>query len=103
MALYLAIVLDWAIFLKMTFWLQNFIITPLSLLELVGIIFIGASLATAQFAVSHEVMHRPGQLYRVVATVHMSMNYYCHFTYQHLYGHHRAVATPEDPSTARKG
>ncbi len=26
-----------------------------------------------------------------------------HFTYEHLYGHHRRVATPEDPATAQKG
>lgn len=26
-----------------------------------------------------------------------------HFTYEHLYGHHRKVATPEDPASAPKG
>lgn len=24
-----------------------------------------------------------------------------HFTYEHLYGHHKRVATPEDPATSR--
>ena len=33
----------------------------------------------------------------------MSKNLYMHFTYEHLYGHHRKVATPEDPATSIKG
>lgn len=30
----------------------------------------------------------------------MSKNLYTHFTYEHLYGHHRKVATPEDPASS---
>ena len=26
-----------------------------------------------------------------------------HFTYEHIFGHHRKVATPEDPASAAKG
>ena len=26
-----------------------------------------------------------------------------HFTYEHLYGHHKRVATPEDPASAEQG
>lgn len=33
----------------------------------------------------------------------MSKNLYMHFTYEHLYGHHRKVATPEDPASAGQG
>lgn len=33
----------------------------------------------------------------------MMKNLYMHFTYEHLYGHHRKVATPEDPASASKG
>jgi alkane 1-monooxygenase len=33
----------------------------------------------------------------------MVKNLYMHFTYEHLYGHHRRVATPEDPASAEKG
>ena len=48
-------------------------------------------------------MHKPGKFYRVLATIHQSKRFYMHFTHHHLYGHHRDVATYEDPSTARKG
>ena len=30
----------------------------------------------------------------------MMKNLYMHFAYEHLYGHHRKVATPEDPASA---
>lgn len=33
----------------------------------------------------------------------MIKNLYMHFTYEHLFGHHRRVATPEDPASAEKG
>jgi alkane 1-monooxygenase len=33
----------------------------------------------------------------------MSKNLYMHFTYEHLFGHHRRVATPEDPASSRQG
>lgn len=32
----------------------------------------------------------------------MIKNLYMHFSYEHIYGHHRNVATPEDPATAPK-
>ena len=32
----------------------------------------------------------------------MSKNLYMHFTYEHIFGHHRRVATPEDPASATK-
>ena len=33
----------------------------------------------------------------------MSKNLYMHFTYEHIYGHHRRVGTPEDPATSVLG
>lgn len=30
----------------------------------------------------------------------MGKNLYTHFTYEHIYGHHRRVGTPEDPASA---
>jgi alkane 1-monooxygenase len=33
----------------------------------------------------------------------MIKNFYMHFTIEHLYGHHKKVATPDDPATSQKG
>jgi alkane 1-monooxygenase len=96
-------ILDWAMFVKICIVMQNFTLSWSTLVELVGIIFIASNLSSAQFAVAHEVMHKPGKFYRYLATLHMLKLCYTHFTYHHLYRHHQQVATPADPSTARKG
>jgi alkane 1-monooxygenase len=31
----------------------------------------------------------------------MIKNLDMHFAYEHIYGHHKRVATPEDPATAK--
>jgi alkane 1-monooxygenase len=48
-------------------------------------------------------MHKPGNFYKILGTLHTSKFFYMHFTYHHLYRHHVWVGTPLDPSTARKG
>src|SRR6266446_5529382 len=53
--------------------------------------------------VAHELMHRPGRLRRSVAEVQMGLLSYPHFCIEHVEGHHRYVATPRDPATARLG
>ncbi len=35
-----------------------------------------------------------------MGTIIMSKLLYIHFTYEHLWGHHKKVATPEDPASA---
>ena len=53
--------------------------------------------------VSHEIMHKRDKLSRVVGTVNMAKNMYMHFFLEHIYGHHKNVATPLDPATAKFG
>ncbi len=49
----------------------------------------------------YELLHKPG-FKRVIGTLHMVKTLDIHFTYEHIYGHHRKVATPEDPASAEK-
>lgn len=70
--------------------------------QLMGYIFILSNLEAVQFAIAHEIFHKNG-IHRYTGTIHMVKNLYMHFTYEHLYGHHRRVATPEDPASAEKG
>lgn len=62
-----------------------------------------SNLYAAQFSVTHELMHKPGKFYKILATAHMVKFYYMHFTYHHLERHHYEVATPSDPSSSVKG
>ena len=77
-------------------------ITVTSVFNLLGLVFIIFNVNAAQFAVAHEAMHKPGWR-RVLGTLHMLKTLNMHFTYEHVFGHHRKVATPEDPASAEKG
>lgn len=52
---------------------------------------------------AHELVHRTSALERALGEVLLVAVSYPHFTVAHVYGHHRHVATPLDPATARLG
>lgn len=103
MALYATMVMDWLLFFKAMHLFSTVELTFSNTLNLVAFIFIFSNLNAVQFAVAHEIFHKSGTFNRYLGTVHMVKNLYMHFTYEHLYGHHRKVATPEDPASAEKG
>ncbi len=51
----------------------------------------------------HELGHKKGQLERVLARVVLAVPAYGHFAVEHNRGHHRYVATPDDPASSRMG
>jgi alkane 1-monooxygenase len=53
--------------------------------------------------VAHELMHRKHWLPRAGAEILMTSVSYTHFCIEHVLGHHRTVATPDDPATSRRG
>lgn len=53
--------------------------------------------------VAHELMHRRGRAERALAEVLMMATSYTHFCVEHVLGHHKHVATPGDPASARRG
>ncbi|KAL0489832.1 alkane 1-monooxygenase [Acrasis kona] len=60
------------------------------------------STAPAQ-AVGHELIHRLNTVDRMLGKFLFSLTMYSHFATEHVYGHHKNVATHKDPATARKG
>ena len=56
----------------------------------------GATIITT----AHELIHKQPKLERWTGSLLLSSVWYATFTPEHLYGHHRHVATPEDGSTA---
>ena len=52
---------------------------------------------------AHELMHQKSRLERRAGDALMAMVLYGHFRSEHLLVHHRHVATPKDPVTARSG
>ena len=53
--------------------------------------------------VGHELGHRVNKFEQVLAKALLLTSLYMHFFTEHNKGHHKRVATPEDPSSARLG
>jgi alkane 1-monooxygenase len=53
--------------------------------------------------VGHELGHRTKKFEQFLAKVLLLTSLYMHFFIEHNKGHHKRVATPEDPSSARFG
>ncbi len=68
-----------------------------------GVLSVGVSSGAGGITVAHELMHRRGKIDRGLAELLMTTASYTHFCVEHVYGHHKHVATPEDPATARYG
>jgi alkane 1-monooxygenase len=96
-------IFSWGIFFKILKMFSTMELNFDNISFIIGFGFIASNYYTAQFTVSHELMHKPGFFYRVLGTLHLIKFYYMHFTYHHLYRHHVWVGTPKDPSTAKKG
>jgi alkane 1-monooxygenase len=61
-------------------------------------IYSGLGLVTA-----HELGHKKSRLERNLAKIVQAVPAYGHFCLEHNRGHHRDVATPEDPASSRMG
>lgn len=77
----------------------------MSLLELIGFtLSVGISGGAMGINVAHELVHKFGHPFRrFLGHLNLLMTWYVHWGDEHVKGHHRFVATPEDPTTARKG
>ena len=51
----------------------------------------------------HEIGHKQTPLEKWLAKLILAPTFYGHFTVEHNRGHHRDVATPEDPASSRMG
>jgi alkane 1-monooxygenase len=78
--------------------------THLGTWEKIGLFFgVGVVSGTIGINYSHELMHQKNKLERHLADALLGMVLYSHFRSEHLLVHHRYVATPRDPVTARMG
>ncbi len=77
----------------------------LSPLEKAGVILsVGISSNVLGLSAAHELAHRVNNKIEVAfSKIILCSLWYMHFGLEHVTGHHRRVATPEDPATARLG
>lgn len=67
------------------------------------ILSLGILLATNAVNVAHELGHRKSKLEQTLTRLLLLPCLYMHFTIEHNRGHHKFVATAEDPATAKRG
>lgn len=63
----------------------------------------GIVAGTCGINVAHEIGHRPGKAEQVLAQIMLLPTLYQHFFIEHNQGHHKNVATDQDPASARLG
>lgn len=102
-SLYLALILDWIAFFRFLRFVATVELTLSSIVYFAAYFYIVTILGAVSFLVAHEIFHKPGWFNYYLGTLHMSKVLYMHFTIEHLFGHHKNVATPTDPATAQKG
>jgi alkane 1-monooxygenase len=76
----------------------------LDLYEVVGLTLSqGIIIGSIGINIAHELGHRPEPHHQWMARLLLLPGLYMHFNIEHNRGHHKFVATPEDPSSARFG
>lgn len=76
----------------------------LATFEIVGMICnVGLVIGTSGINVGHELGHRSTHYEQIMAKILLLPALYMHFFIEHNRGHHKNVATPEDPASARLG
>jgi alkane 1-monooxygenase len=94
----------WSTVLLLGWALYAVSVTPLTWWEFTLIaVIIGEYGGFVGIVTAHELMHRRSEGKRQLAFLLMALEAYSFFCIEHVHGHHRRVATPDDPATARAG
>lgn len=71
--------------------------------ELIGLILsFGSISGILGINTAHELIHRREKQLRGLGVGLLVLSNFSHYAIEHVYGHHKNVATPADPATARK-
>jgi alkane 1-monooxygenase len=91
-------------FIALYFFLKNINDDTLSWYDIAGRIWVmGLMCGVFGINAGHELGHRVNIFEQTLAKMLLLTSLYMHFFIEHNKGHHKRVATPEDPSSARFG
>jgi alkane 1-monooxygenase len=75
----------------------------LSVWAFIGLAAVAGMTSGLGINTGHELGHKQSRLERTLAKLVLAVPAYGHFGIEHNLGHHRDVATPEDPASSRMG
>lgn len=97
--LWLSFPIHWGTLIYFIYSISNFTYTPLQLTGMT--IGVGICSGVLGINAAHELGHRNSKFEQFLAQGLLLSTLYTHFFVEHNHGHHRYVATPKDPATAR--
>jgi len=106
-----SVAFDWLLYLNVPilygllyYFLLTLATTSLGLYEIVGLVFsMGIVIGSCGINVGHELGHRVNKTERLLAKLLLLPAFYMHFYIEHNWGHHKHVATDQDPASAKAG
>lgn len=90
----------WVAFIAAVWYLAT---QPLPLHAQVAMVLSAGVIGGFGINLGHEMGHKTTKLERWLAKIVLAPTGYGHFFIEHNHGHHRDVATPEDPASSRMG
>lgn len=99
--LYGIVILQYVLLIRFLYSMSD---PDLTLMDIAGRIWVmGLLCGVFGINVGHELGHRVNRFEQTLAKALLLTSLYMHFFTEHNKGHHKRVATPEDPSSARYG
>ncbi len=99
--LYMIVLLQYAVLFKFLYGMSH---DQLAWYDAVGRTWVmGILCGVFGINVGHELGHRTNVFEQTLAKMLLLTSQYMHFFIEHNKGHHKRVATPDDPSSARQG
>jgi len=97
---YITVPVHYAIFIAAAWYAAT---QPLSAVSLLGLTLSVGLINGLAINTGHELGHKKSTLERWLAKIVLAVVGYGHFFVEHNRGHHKDVATPDDPTSARLG
>ncbi|MBS1620902.1 MAG: alkane 1-monooxygenase [Bacteroidetes bacterium] len=99
--LYLVVPLQYA---ALFLFLYSMKFDKMTIFDIIGRIYVmGLCCGVFGINVAHELGHRVNRIEQILAKMLLLTSQYMHFFIEHNKGHHKRVATMEDPSSSRQG
>jgi alkane 1-monooxygenase len=97
---YITVPLHFVSLIGTAWWAATHSLSPWAFIALAAVAGLASGLG---INTGHELGHKNSRIERTLSKLVLAVPAYGHFSIEHNLGHHRDVATPEDPASSRMG